>query len=128
MSAISLSRNQRWIFGAALFFIIWGIKLLLIDRYGSDLPGWDQLPREGELTYIPWVQHHLFWSRLIDPHNEHRIAPTIALNLGLLLWGGQWDARVQLWVNGALHAAMGVLFFLWLARQVSRGWALAMGG
>src|SRR5438105_10925929 len=90
----------------ALFLAIWGAKLVVIDRFGSDLPYWDQWAREGELTFAPWFERHELWHNLVAPHNEHRIAPTLALNLGLVIVGGQWDARVQCIVSGALHAAI----------------------
>src|SRR5215213_4173804 len=78
----------------ALFLLIWGAKLAVIDRFGSDVPFWDQWAKEGELTYAPWLERGEFWRNLFVPHNEHRIAPTLAVNLALVMISGQWDARV----------------------------------
>jgi hypothetical protein len=109
----------------ALLLIVWGCKLSVINRYGSDLPYWDQWPGEGTFTFLPWLEHHDLWSPLLLPHNEHRIAPTRLLSLGLLLAGGQWDAAIQCMVNAALQAALVTLFFVWLRRRVPERWSLA---
>lgn len=125
-TALDGSPRRRWgvILPLALFLVIFGTKASVIDRFGSDLPYWDQWPGEGTVTFLPWLEHHEFWKPLVTPHNEHRIAPTRVLSLGLLLVGGQWDARVQCLVNAALHAGIVVLFFLWLRRRLSAGWSV----
>jgi hypothetical protein len=111
----------------ALFFTIWGAKLVAIDRYGSDLPYWDQWAKEGDYLLTPWAERHELWNNLFLPHNEHRIAPTLALNLVLVAQGGQWDARVQCVASAALHAALAVGLFLWTLRRFPLPWALAAG-
>lgn len=111
---------------ASVFLAIWSVKLWAIGRYGSDLPYWDQWAKEGELFYAPWFQHHAFWHNLFVPHNEHRIAPTLAMNLGLLeLSGDQWDARVQCVASAALHALLIAGLAGWALKRFRRGWALA---
>ena len=110
-----------------LFFTVWGAKLIAIDRYGSDLPYWDQWAKEGDLLLTPWFERHELWKNLVLPHNEHRIAPTLALNLALAAAGGQWDARVQCVTSAALHAALAAGLFLWALRRFSLPWALASG-
>ena len=107
-----------------LFLTIWGVKLSAIDRFGSDLAFWDQWAKEGENLYPAWLARHELWKNLFLPHNEHRIAPTLALDLGLVAWGGQWDSRVQCVASAALHAAIAVGLLLWALRHLSRGWAL----
>ena len=111
-----------------LFLFIWGAKLIAIDRYGSDLPYWDQWAKEGDYLITPWYEHHEFWKNLFIPHNEHRIAPTLALNLALIVEGGQWDARIQCVVSAGLHAAIAIGLFLWALRRFPKRWALAAGG
>src|SRR5687767_13003501 len=78
-----------------LFCTVWGTKLAVLDRFGTDLPFWDQWSKEGDDLYPAWLEERPVWRTLFAPHNEHRIAPTLALNLGLVIAGGQWDARVQ---------------------------------
>ncbi|HUR58413.1 MAG TPA: hypothetical protein VM029_11925 [Opitutaceae bacterium] len=116
---------QRVALAICLFLVIWGAKLYVIDQVGSDLPFWDQWAKEGEGIYPAYFERGELWRNVIKPHNEHRIAPTLLLNLGLVLAGGQWDARVQSMASGAVHAAVLIGLFLWTARRVSRGWAAA---
>ena len=117
----------RPILALCLFLTLWGAKLVAIDRFGSDLPYWDQWAKEGDYLFTPWFERHELWKNLVLPHNEHRIAPTLALNLALVVGGGQWDARVQCVASAALHAAIAVGLFFWALRRLPRRWALATG-
>lgn len=106
----------------SLFLAIWSVKLAVIARYGTDLPYWDQWAKEGELLYAPWFERHELWHNLFVPHNEHRIAPTLAMNWLLLRLGGnQWDARVQCVASAALHAALMAALAAWVLRKLDRG-------
>lgn len=126
-SSHSPRRLHRALLALAFFILIWGAKLLVIDRFGSDLPFWDQWEKEGMHLYPAWFENHELWRPLFTPHNEHRIAPTLATNLALVVAGGQWDARVQCIVSAALHAALLTGLFLWALRRVPLPWALAAG-
>ncbi|HVU35383.1 MAG TPA: hypothetical protein VHE61_18240 [Opitutaceae bacterium] len=109
-----------------VFLVVWAAKLVAIGRYGTDLPYSDQWAKEGQLFYAPWFEQHAFWRNLFVPHNEHRIAPTLALNWALLLLGSdQWDARVQCVASAALHAALAAGLAAWALRRLRRPWALA---
>lgn len=110
----------------AVFLSLFGAKLITLHRFGSDLPYWDQWAGEGMLTFLPWLERQEFWGPLFGLHNEHRIAPTRALCLALMLVGGQWDARVQCIVNASLHATMVALLLWWASTRVSRGWLLVI--
>jgi hypothetical protein len=107
---------------AALFFLIWGVKLTVIAQFGSDLPNWDQWDAEGVQTFRPYLRHQLHFLDLFAPHNEHRVACTRVLALGLLLLNGQWDNRLECVVNAALHAAVAVVIFLYGCRLIHRRW------
>ena len=102
----------------SLFLLVFGTKLAVIDRYGSDMPFWDQWAKEGELLYAPWFERGELWHNLFLPHSEHRMAPTLALNLGLVVAGGQWDARTQCVADAALDAAIAVGLFVWARRRL----------
>ena len=121
-----LRRAQAAALALCVFLAIWGAKLAVIDRFGTDLPFWDQWAKEGELFLAPYFEHGEFWKNLFTPHNEHRIAPTLALNLGLVLAGGQWDARVQCMASGALHAALLAGLLFWAARRLAGGRAFGL--
>ena len=127
LSASPRTRPTHLALVCALLLTVWGAKLIAIDRYGSDLPYWDQWAKEGDLLLTPWFERHELWKNLVLPHNEHRIAPTLALNLALVAGGGQWDARVQCVASAALHAALAAGLFLWALRRFSLPWALASG-
>jgi len=116
------SRTLILIVAGCLFLTVVGVKLAVIDRFGTDLPYWDQWAKEGEMVFAPFLERGAFWSTLFVPHNEHRIAPTLALNLGLLLAGGQWDARVQCTASAMLHAYLAAWLFFCIARAVDRKW------
>ena len=111
---------------AGLFAAILGVKAFLIHRYGSDLPFWDQWAREGEMTIAPAREGTLRWTDLLAPHSEHRIVPTLALNLALEQWSGQWDARVECLVNAGLHTALMVLLTAYVFRVYSPRAALGV--
>jgi len=106
----------------ALFLIVFGSKLAVIDRFGSDLPNWDQWDAEGAQVFLPYFQHRLGFLDFFTPHNEHRVACTRALALGLLVLNGQWDARLECVVNAALHSALALAIFLYGRTLISRRW------
>jgi hypothetical protein len=106
----------------ALFFLVWGTKLAVIDRFGSDLPNWDQWDAEGAQVFLPYFQHRLGFFDFFIPHNEHRVACTRALALGLLVLNGQWDTRLECVVNAALHSALALAIFLYGRTLINRRW------
>lgn len=110
-----------------LLCVVIGSKGFIILRFGTDLPYWDQWAKEGEMILAPFVEGTLRLKDFFIPHNEHRIAPTLALNLTLAVAGGQWDARVQCVANAFLHAflMLGIFAFAW--HFCGRWWALATG-
>lgn len=91
----------------SLLLAVAGAKLQLIDRYGSDLPYWDQWDAEGDFLLRPYLEGRFTAHELVQPHNEHRPVFTRLWSLALFEAGeAQWDARVQLVFNIALHAAL----------------------
>lgn len=96
----------------SLFLTVVGSRLLLIDRYGSDLPHWDQWDAELVGVIQPYRNDTLNWENLIQPHNEHRILLTRLLVLGLFLENGQWDAKLEMVVNVFLQTLVAVAMFL----------------
>ena len=120
-----LARCRHALLPLGLFLLVFGAKLAVIDRYGSDMPFWDQWSKEGELLYVPWFDHGQLWHNLFLPHSEHRMAPTLALNLALVAAGGQWDARTQCVANAALDAAIAAGLFVWARRRLGPFWGRA---
>lgn len=110
------------------WLVILGGKLATIGAFGTDLPYWDQWAKEGEHILMPWFRGQSFLTGLVSPHNEHRIVPTLLLNLGLVVGGGQWDARVQCIASAAVHATLLIGIVGWAWRRVGRHFGLAALG
>ncbi len=101
-----------FLLAAGLFLTVVGLKLVVIDRYGSDLPEWDQWDAEGLHILLPWQRGTLAVGDFFRAHNEHRIALTKALGLAGVALNGQWDSRLQCVINAGLHALLAVGLFI----------------
>jgi hypothetical protein len=115
-TAVRSLPGGRLLLFLAVTMAVLGAKLELIDRYGSDLPFWDQWDAEGDVMLRPYLEDRLTAAALFQPHNEHRPVLTRVLSLALFEASGrQWDARVQLVFNTMLHAAVAwiLLAFAW---------------
>jgi len=105
---------------------VFGAKAYLIARFGTDLPFWDEWAKQGQMIITPYFTGTLHWADFFVPHSEHRIAPTLAVNLALVAAGGQWDGRVACLFNAALHALIILGVVVWTARAISVRWAVAL--
>jgi len=103
-----------------------GAKSYVIFHFGSDVPYSDQWGKEGGLIIAPYYEGKLKFGDFFVPHNEHRIAPTLALDLFWVACSGQWDARVECVANAFLAAAIavGLAAFAW--RTCGPGWGMAL--
>ena len=100
----------------AVFLGVLGLKLSLIERYGSDLPYWDAWDGEADLLFRPSVEGHIPGAVWLSAHNEHRILFTRLLAFGLFKGnGGHWDARIELVANACLAAAVASALVMVLA-------------
>jgi len=117
-------RLARWLLWAGLFLAVFGAKARLISDFGTDLPFWDEWVKQGQMILAPYFAGALHLRDFFIPHSEHRIAPTLALNLALVAAGGQWDTRVACLVNAGLHALVIVAVAGWAARAFSIRWGL----
>lgn len=98
-----------------VLLVIFGIKLVLIDRYGTITPYWDQWNGEGLYIYKPFLSGQLTLQNLIASHNEHRIFFSRILSLLELEAFGVWFPELQMGVNAVIHtAAIGLLLWLLL--------------
>jgi hypothetical protein len=112
---------------AALFLVVLGAKLWLVQLYGSPLPLWDQW-YEAERFFRPWVEGQLTWKAFFAAHNEHRIFFTRLLDLGVIWLNGRWEPLLQMTVNAFLHAAFvcGLAFCLWNFLGRKNGWLICL--
>ena len=105
-----------------LFAIVAGANWVTFDRYGSDMPDWDQWDGEAVHLLSPWFAHDHFIANLFQPHNEHRIIVTKLQNLAVVNATGQWDVRVECFFNTLLHGAIAVLLWETGRRSIARRW------
>ena len=89
---------------AALFLIVLGAKLWVVQLFGSELPLWDQWYEAGAF-FQPWMDGHLTWKDFFTPSNEHRIVFTKLLDMALIKLNGRWEPLLQMTVNCFIHAA-----------------------
>ena len=108
----SFKRFSLWL--AALFLVVLGAKLWVVQLYGSPLPLWDQW-YEAERFFRPWVEGHLTWKAFFEAHNEHRILFTRLLDMSVIWMNGRWEPMLQMTVNAFIHATFGcgLAFCLW---------------
>jgi hypothetical protein len=114
-------RFSPWL--AALFLVVLGAKLWLVQLYGSPLPLWDQW-YEAELFFRPWVEGHLTWQVFFAPDNGHRIFFTRLLDLIVIRLNGRWEPLLQMTVNAFMHTTYvcGLAFCLWDFLGRKNGW------
>jgi hypothetical protein len=93
----------------ALFLIVFGARLWLIQHYGSSVPYWDQWDGEGDGLLKPLVEGRLNSTALFAPHNEHRIVCTRLLTIVIFALNRQWDPLVEMTVNAALCSLVAVI-------------------
>lgn len=98
-------RSLPWV---ALFLIVLGERLWMVDALGSSLPILDEWNGQGTDLLKPWVEGTLRLTHLFNPHNEHRIVPSRILTLGLFWLNGQWDSRFALVVNAVIFASLAI--------------------
>lgn len=93
----------------AVALTVFGAKVLLIAKYGSIIPFWDQWDGEAAGLYLPYLKGELPFATLLAPHNEHRILLPRLLFLVLFEFSGEWRPPLQMIVNAGLNAGFAVL-------------------
>lgn len=114
MQSNSPARRLTWCL-TALFLVVVGAKLWLIQGYGAPLPYLDQWT-EADRFFKPWVEGHLTLNDWLAPHNGHRIFFTRLLDFAGVELNGEWNPWLQLTVNALLHAGVlcGLVYGLWV--------------
>jgi len=124
-SCDSFKRFSVWL--AALFLVVLGAKLWIVQLYGSPLPLWDQW-YEADDFFRPWVEGHLTWQILFAPDNGHRILFTRLLDLTVIELNGRWEPMLQMTVNALLHTVYvcALAFCLWDFMGRKNGWFVCL--
>ena len=109
----------------ALFLIVLGAKLWVVQCFGSALPLWDQW-YEATLFFQPWMDGHLTWRDFFVPSNEHRIVFTKLLDMAVIKLNGRWEPLLQMTVNCFIHAAFvcALATALWNFFGRKNGWLI----
>jgi hypothetical protein len=107
---------------AALFAVVYGARLWLVDDFGSPVPFWDEWDAEGGQLFKPFLLGQLHLSSLFDGHNEHRIVLTRLLELGLFRADGMWDPRLEMVVNATIAAGTATLIAYLLILEMGGEW------
>lgn len=121
------ARIRRVTIALCVFAFVVGANWATFDRFGSDMPDWDQWDAEGLNLLAPWFEHDHFVAHLFEPHNEHRVILTKLQNLAVVSAAGQWDSRAEVCFNGALHGLIAVAFWIVGCRWISRRWHALYG-
>lgn len=117
-----LGRYRRFGLTLALFVLVLGANWAVFDRYGSDMPDWDQWDAEDVYLLVPWYTHDHFVAHLFHPQNEHRVILTKLQNLATVVASGQWDVRIEVLFNTVLHAFIAVGLWCFARRWLARRW------
>ena len=107
---------------AALFLVVSGARLWIIDSIGSLVPYSDQWAVEGWTLFKPFLLGHLDWSNFFAAHNEHRVLFTRLLAFGLFRANGMWDPRLEMVVNALIVAGTATLIASLALREIGRAW------
>ena len=120
-----LGARGAWVMPAMVGCGVIAVQLALVAACGTDVPFQDQWDAEGRGLYPAWIDGTLRAGDLLRAHNEHRIAWTQAMNLGLFVVNGQWDPLVQMIAVAGLRAASAAGLAGMLARYLGakgRAW------
>ncbi|HEV2842499.1 MAG TPA: hypothetical protein VGW39_14345 [Chthoniobacterales bacterium] len=113
--------------GVLLF--VFGSKLAVINRYGSDLPFQDQWGKEAAWVLAPLLEGDPAWlNRALAPHNEHRIYFTLGMDVALTLLSGQWDELQECVAGALLHAVIAASLAVFAWRRVPGAWRVIAAG
>ena len=108
------SARQFAVWLAALFLVVLGAKLWLVQLYGSPVWLWDQW-YEVRQFFKPWLEGRATFLDLFAPYNEHRILFTRLLDLGTIVLNGRLEPMLQMTVNAFIHTGyvLGLAYYLW---------------
>jgi hypothetical protein len=103
----------------AVFLVVFGARLWLIDRFGSPIPFMDQWDAEARVVIKPWLDGDFTLAKLFAPHNEHRVVLTKLVTLALFCGNGQWDPALETVVGSLTYAVAALLAAAGFAKLVA---------
>lgn len=112
----------------AVFLLVLGGRLLLVSQHGNPLPQLDEWGAIGTHLLKPAHEGTLGVADLFEPHNEHRIATTRVLILGLAAATDSWPTWPLLAANALLNALLAGLLAKAFAESLGARGRLALVG
>jgi hypothetical protein len=121
-AAVPENRWKRAALLVAIFTVVYGAKLWIVDYAGSAVPFWDQWGAEGIGLFKPFLLGQFSWQTILAPLNEHRIILTKLLALGLFRADGMWDPRLEMVVNATIAAGTAALVAHLILLEMGKAW------
>lgn len=112
----------------ALFILLcalalFAVRAVLVHRYASDLPFWDQWDAEGDHLLKPLLEARLDLTTLFAPHNEHRIFWTRLMSLVAFELNGQrWGNLLAAYFSEIIFAAVWTFVVALVVRSAVSTW------
>ena len=103
-SLVAPDLGAGWVL-VGTFLTVFGARLHWLLHYSNPVPFWDEWHTDAITLLIPIRNGLLDWRTLFMPQEEHRILFTRLLNLGSVIYNGEWDPRVGMTVSSMLFAA-----------------------
>jgi hypothetical protein len=122
----NLSPKVGWLGLLALFLIIYGAKSTFIAAVGSPLPYSDQWNFEALGLYRPYLSGTLDWAEIVAPYNEHRMAFSRLLLLGIFEIADGWDPILAMLFNSLIHTGFALAFTAFMVRLSPRSFRLPL--
>ena len=118
--APGFSTHRRWLSLLAVFLVVFGARLWLIERYGSPVPYLDQWDAEAQLVIGPWLNGESSFDKLFSAHNEHRVLNSRLLTLALFCGNGQWDPLLEAVASSFIYGVLAVVAAIGFSRLVEQ--------
>jgi len=109
---------------SGLFLVLYAAKLFVVLRYSGVMPFGDEWDAGAAYLYGPYIRGELSIPELLSAHNEHRITTSRILGLIVFELAGEWNPKVLMVVNAAIHAGF-LTWFVQLLFRAAPAWGRA---
>ena len=104
--------SSKALFAGAVLLVVFGARLLIIAQCGAAHPFQDEWVAEGQRVLQRLAVGAASPATFLSPQNEHRLLLTHLASAALLVvneW--EWDLRIGMVLNAAIHALIALLLF-----------------
>ncbi|MEO6568742.1 MAG: hypothetical protein ABIO94_08250 [Opitutaceae bacterium] len=118
VARLNLPRSGRTRLFLAFAVLLVGARLAVVGMCAPLVPFWDEWTATAAFILKPWNEfHHVAWSALWAPHNDHRIVLTRLWEIAWFTLLGEWDPTVVATANACVLTAAQAGFVGWVARS-----------